>query len=157
MKIFWTLMLWLVLLKMRLARIALANLRAYRYVNDPIPTFNGQWTTQVSSTHLIAYLFLILSWKIDEMIVFGANQEGNSSLVEASTLSVPLLDAVERRLPRKVEHEEDGNSVITDERKHVDELALTTKIPDGEGDFGIAYRDCLFHEVDTCNTSVAGP
>jgi hypothetical protein len=34
------------------------------------------------------------------------------------------------------------------EREHVDELALSAKIPDGEGDLGIADRDGLFHKVD---------
>ena len=46
------------------------------------------------SSCLIADLFLIFAGKFYKMIVFGANQEGNSCLVEAATLSVPFFDAV---------------------------------------------------------------
>lgn len=46
-------------------------------------------------------------------------------LVEASCLSVPLLDTVESRLAREIEHEQDRNCVIADQRQHVDKLPLT--------------------------------
>jgi hypothetical protein len=47
-------------------------------------------------SYLVADLFLILSREVDEVIVFGANKEWDSGLVEASPLSIPLLDAVQR-------------------------------------------------------------
>jgi hypothetical protein len=45
-------------------------------------------------------------------------------LVEPARLSIPLLDRVECRLARKIEHEEDGNGVVADQGQHVDKLAL---------------------------------
>lgn len=63
------------------------------------------------------------------MVIFCANKERNGSLVEASTLSVPLFDAVEGRFSSKVEHKEDGDCIIANEGEHVNELALTTEIP----------------------------
>jgi hypothetical protein len=92
-------------------------------------------------------LLLLFSWEVDEVVVLCANEEGNGSLVEASSLPVPLFDAVEGRLSCQVEHEENGNGVIADQGKHVDELPLATQIPDGEGDFGVADANCLLHEV----------
>ena len=90
-------------------------------------------------SYLVADLFLVFSWKIDKVVIFGTNQERDGSFVEPSALSVPLFYAIERRLPREVEHEEDCHCVIADQGKHVDELALTAEIPDGEGDFCVAY------------------
>ena len=65
--------------------------------------------------YLVADLLLIFAWKVDEVIVFGANQEWYRCLVEASPLSVPLLDTVQGGLAGEVEHEEDGNSVVANE------------------------------------------
>lgn len=93
----------------------------------------------IARTHLVAYLFLVLSGKVDKVIIFCSNQEWNGSLVEASTLSVPLFYAVQRRLSGEIEHEKDCNSVIADKWEHVDEFSLTAEIPDREGDFGVAY------------------
>ena len=84
------------------------------------------------------------------MIVFCADQEWNSSLIEATSLSVPFLDAVKRTLACEVEHEKDSNSVIAYEREHVDEFALSAKIPDAERDLSIANRDGFLHEIDAC-------
>ena len=50
--------------------------------------------------YLIRDLFLIFSGEIDKMVVLGANEERNGSLVEASTLPVPLLDRVKCALTR---------------------------------------------------------
>lgn len=83
------------------------------------------------------------------MVILGANQDGNSCLVETPALTVPLLDAVESTLARQVEHEKDGYRVVADEGQHVDELALAAQIPDTEGDFGVPDADSLFHEVYT--------
>ena len=90
-------------------------------------------------TYLVADLLLIFPRKVHKVVVLGTNQERNGSFVEASTLSVPLFDTVERRLPGEIEHKEDSHGVVADERKHIDELSLSAKIPDGEGDFGVAY------------------
>lgn len=57
------------------------------------------------SSGLVRYLFLIFSREIDKVIVFRANKKRNRSLVESSALTIPLLDTVQRALPRKVEHE----------------------------------------------------
>jgi hypothetical protein len=84
------------------------------------------------------------------MIVLGTDQERDCSLVEAAPLAVPLFDRVQCALPGQVEHEEYGHGIVADQRQHVHELALATKIPDGEGDFGVPDRDGLLHEVDTC-------
>lgn len=92
-----------------------------------------------SKLYLIADLFLIFSWEIDKLIVLSADQERNGSLVEASTLSVPLFDAIEGRFSSQVEHEEDGDGIIAHEGQHVDKFALTTQIPDGECNFCISY------------------
>lgn len=84
------------------------------------------------------------------MVVLGSDQERDGCLVEAASLSVPFFDAVEGGFPREVEHEEDGDGVVADERQHVDEFALAAEIPDAEGYFGVADGDCFFHEVDAC-------
>ena len=81
-------------------------------------------------TYLIRDLFLIFSRKIDKMVVLRADEERNGGLVETPTLPVPFLDGVESALARQVEHEQDSDSVIANERQHVDEFPLTSKIPD---------------------------
>ncbi len=73
---------------------------------------------------------MILSWEIDEMVVLRSNEERNGSLVETSSLPIPLLDRIKGALAGEVEHEENGNSVVTDQWQHVDELPLTAEIPD---------------------------
>ena len=108
---------------------------AGEYLKDGIP-------------YLCADLLLILSGEVDEMIIFGANQERNGGFVEASSLPIPLFDAVECTLPCEIEHEENCNSIIADQRKHVDKFSLATQIPDGECDFSIADRYGLLHEID---------
>ena len=45
---------------------------------------------------LQADLFLVLLRKIHKMIIFRANEKRYSSLVEASALTIPLLDTVKR-------------------------------------------------------------
>jgi hypothetical protein len=87
------------------------------------------------STYLIGDLFLLLAREVDEMVVLGADKERNGGLVEASPLPVPLLDGVQGAFPCQVEHEEYGDGIVAHEWQHVDELALTAKIPDREGDF----------------------
>lgn len=61
---------------------------------------------------MIRDLLLVFSWKVDEVIIFGADQEWNSGLVETSSLSVPLLDTVECALPCQIEHEQDSHSIV---------------------------------------------
>jgi len=100
------------------------------------------------STSLCADLLLIFSWKVDEVVIFGANQKRYGSLVEAPSLSVPLFDAVQCAFSSQVEHEEDGNSIVADQREHVDKLSLTTKIPDGECDLCVAYGNSFLHKID---------
>lgn len=101
------------------------------------------------SLRLQTDLFLLLSWKVDKVIVLGTNQEWNGGLVEASSLSVPFFDRVEGTLPSEIKHEEDGYCIVADKWEHIHEFPLSTKIPDGKGDFRVSYADCLLHEVDT--------
>jgi hypothetical protein len=56
-------------------------------------------------TYLIRNLFLLLAWKIDEVVILCANQERDGGLVEASPLTVPFLNGVERALASQIEHE----------------------------------------------------
>jgi hypothetical protein len=50
--------------------------------------------TSDEDAYLVGDLFLLLSWKVDKVIVLCANQERDGSLVEAASLPVPLLDGV---------------------------------------------------------------
>jgi hypothetical protein len=102
------------------------------------------------SSHLCANFFLILPWKIDKVVVLGADEEGNGGLVETPALTIPLFDAVESAFPSQVKHEENCHCIITDEWQHVDEFALSTKVPYRKGDLSIPNRDGLLHKVDTC-------
>ena len=124
-------MLWLVLLNIRLAFIALAKRLAYLVSNAVM--------LLIESTDLIGNLFLLFPWKVDKVIVLCADQERDGGLVEATALPVPFLDGVQGALPRQVEHEEYGNSVVADQGEHVDKLALAAEIPDRKGDFGVTY------------------
>lgn len=49
--------------------------------------------------------------------------------VEASSLTIPLFNAVECCFACEIKHEQDGNRIITDERQHRDEFPLATEIP----------------------------
>lgn len=104
-----------------------------------------------SPTNLVRDLLLLLAGKVDEVVVFGADQERDGGLVEASPLPVPFLNGIECALAGQVEHEEYGDSVVADQGQHVDELALASQVPDGEGDFCVPDGDGLLHEVDTCH------
>ena len=72
---------------------------------------------------------MVFAGKVDKMIVFGADKERDSCLVEAPTLAVPFLDGVQCTLAGKVEHEQNGHGVVANEGQHVDKLALATEIP----------------------------
>lgn len=96
---------------------------------------------------------LLFAREVDEMVVFGADEERDGGLVEASALSVPFFDAVECGFACEIEHEEDGDGVVAHEWQHVDEFSLASQIPDGEGDFCVSDCDGLFHEVDACRLS----
>ena len=104
-------MLWLVLLKIRLARIAFAKRRAYDLSRSSSVGGQGLGVTRA---YLCRYFFLLLSGEIDEVVVLCAYEERNSRLVETSTLAIPLLDGIEGALSGQVEHEEYGNGVVAD-------------------------------------------
>ena len=110
---FCTLMLWLVLLKITLARMALANRRACK--QKLVRTW---MLVDDSSRRLWAYLcryfFLLLPWEIDKVIVLCADEEGNGRFVKATPLAVPFLYRVEGALTGEIEHEEYGDGVVTD-------------------------------------------
>lgn len=138
---FCTLMLWLVLEKIKDALMALANRRAWIRQHGP-------FCHAATGPYLIGNLLLVLNGKVDKMVVLCADEDGNGRLVEASALAVPLLDAVEGALSRQVKHEEDGDGVVANEGQHVDKLALAAQVPDGKGDFRVANGYRLFHEID---------
>lgn len=82
-------------------------------------------------------LFLFLAREVDEMVILRADQKGDSSLVESSALAIPFLDRVQGTLPGEIKHEQNGNCIVADKRKHVDKFPLPTKVPDRESDFCI--------------------
>lgn len=86
-----------------------------------------------SGAYLIGYLLLFLPREIDKVVVLCPHQKGDCRFVETAPLTVPLLDGVQRAFAGEVEHEENGNGIVADERQHVDELALASQIP---------YREC---------------
>lgn len=100
------------------------------------------------SSSLVGYFLLLFAGEIDEVVILGAHEDWNSGLVEASTLPIPFLNAVKGALASEVKHEQDGNRIVANQGKHVDELALATQVPDAEGDLGVADADCLLHEID---------
>lgn len=142
-------MLWLVLLKIKLAFMAFAKRFAYDFVS-----FFSMSTTAASTafyfTNLHGDLFLVFAREVHEMIVFRSDEQGDRRFVEPTPLSVPLFDRIKRALPREVEHEKYSNCVIANEGQHVDELSLAAEVPDRESDFGISNRDRLLHEVNAC-------
>ena len=83
------------------------------------------------------------------MIILRADEERDGSFVEAATLAIPLLYRIEGALACEVEHEQNGNCIVTDQRKHINELALSAQIPNRECNFCIPNRNSLLHEVDT--------
>lgn len=83
------------------------------------------------------------------MVVLGADENWDGRLVEPAPLAIPLFDAIQCTLAGEIKHEENGDCVVAHKRQHVDKLSLTTEIPDRKGDFRVADRDCLFHEIDT--------
>lgn len=47
-------------------------------------------------------------------------------LVETPRLPIPFFDRIQRTLPRQIEHEQDGHSIIAHQWQHVHELSLAT-------------------------------
>lgn len=86
---------------------------------------------------MIGYLLLLLPREIYKVVVLCPHQKGDCSFVETAPLTVPLLDGVQRAFAGEVEHEENGDSIIADERQHIDELALASEIPYREGDLRV--------------------
>lgn len=82
------------------------------------------------------------------MVVLGPHQDWNCRFIEPSALTIPFLDTVQGALTSKVEHKEDSDGVIANQGEHVDEFALTTQVPNGEGNLCVADGYCLLHEVD---------
>ena len=93
-------------------------------------------------------LLLFLFREIDKVVVLGADQERDGGLVESTPLTIPLLDRVQCLFAGKIEHEKNSDGVVADQRKHVDKLALSAEIPNGECDLCVSDGDCLFHEID---------
>ena len=104
--------------------MALANRRAYLLLAE------RQEIREIArSTDLVRYFFLVFLGEIDKMIILRANKKWNSCLIEAAALSIPFFDRVESALPCEIKHKEDSHSVVADERKHVDKLPLSAKVP----------------------------
>lgn len=89
------------------------------------------------------------------MVIFGTDQEGNGRLVEPATLSVPLLDRVQCAFAREIEHEQNCDSIVAHEGKHVDEFTLATQIPNRKRNLRIPNGDSLLHEVDALTSRSA--
>lgn len=102
-------MLWLVLLNIRLAFIALANRLACKYVSN-------RGKKNEDHTYLDRYLLLILTGKVHKVIILGAHQEGDGCLIEATSLAIPLLNRIQCTLASEIKHEKNCNSVIADKR-----------------------------------------
>lgn len=69
---------------------------------------------------------MVLARKVHKVVILGANQEWDGSLIETTALAIPLLDRVEGALASEVEHEQNGHGVIANQGQHVDKLALAT-------------------------------
>lgn len=137
-------MLWLVLLKMRLARIALAKRFACgQFSVLPMPLYRVP-------PYLQRNLLLVFSREVDELIVLGSHEERDGCLIEPAALAVPFLDRVQRALTSEVEHEQDRHSIIANQWEHVDKLSLAAQVPNREGNFRVPNGDGLFHEVYPC-------
>lgn len=107
-----------------------------------------------TQSYLVGNFLLLLPRQVHKVIVLCAYEDRNGRLVESSPLTIPLLDAVQRALAGQVEHKQDGHGIVAHERQHIDELALAAKIPDAEGNLGVADADGLFHEVDAQSLDV---
>lgn len=73
---------------------------------------------------LLSNVLLLFLGELLERIELGANHEGHSSLVQAASLTVPLLHGSQGNLTRQIEHEQDSSSLIAYQGQHVHELAL---------------------------------
>lgn len=74
---------------------------------------------------LLRNVLLFLFRKFLEGVEFGTNHEGNSGLVETTSLAVPLLDGSQSDLARQVEHEKNSGRLVTHQGQHVHEFTLT--------------------------------
>jgi hypothetical protein len=127
---------------MRLAFIARANRLAWMLLVSDVGLFGH-------ISYLIRNLLLLFPGEVDKVIVLCADQKRDCSLVETSSLPVPFLDGVQCAFACQVKHEEYCNSIVADQWQHVDEFTLTTQIPNGESNLGVADGNCLFHKVYT--------
>lgn len=96
----------------------------------------------------MANLLLLLLRKVNKMIILRAHQKRNSRLIEPPPLPIPLLDTIQRALPRQVKHEQYRHRIIAHQRQHIHKLALPAQVPDGERNLCVADADGLLHEVD---------
>ena len=116
-------MLWLVLLKIRLTFIALANRLAYVTVRIILTEYKAL------SPYLVRYFFLILTREIDEVVIFSAHQKRDSRLIETSTLTIPLFNRVQCTFPGEIKHEQYCYRVVANKRQHIDKFSLASQIP----------------------------
>lgn len=107
-----------------------------------------------SIAYLIRNFLLVLCREIHKVVVLCAHQDRNRRLIKAPSLPIPLLDTVQGALPRQVEHEQNSDCIVANQRQHIDKLALATQIPDGESDFRVSDRDGLLHEVDAKSLNI---
>lgn len=103
---------------------------------------------------MIRYLLLFFPGEIDKMVILGAHKKWNGSLVEATTLPIPLLDTVQRALSCQIKHEQNRDCIVAHKGQHVDKLPLPTQIPYRKGDFRVANRNRLLHEIDAQRLNV---
>lgn len=77
----------------------LGHLLAVKTVGEmPLPP-------QKHGLYLIRYLLLLFTRQIHEMVILGSDQNWDGRLVEAPSLAIPFLDAVQCALACQIEHE----------------------------------------------------
>jgi hypothetical protein len=78
-------------------------------------SFSDSIEIRAGTADLRAYLFLVFLWKANKVVILRAYEEGNSRLVEPSSLTVPFFNAVQCALPCQVKHKEYSNSIVADQ------------------------------------------
>jgi hypothetical protein len=69
-------------------------------------------------------------------------------------LAIPLLNGVKSTLSGEVKHEQDGNGIVTDKWEHVNELPLSSQVPNRKCNLSIANGDSLLHEINALGKSM---
>lgn len=74
-------------------------------------------------------VFLLLGRQRRVNIILSANKQGMSGTIQPTRLAIPLFDAGQRRLPRKVEYKQYSSCVVAHEGQHAQEFMMASQIP----------------------------